>query len=140
MADGENEGIEPYRIRNAPPSMFYIPNFITVGEEEYILNKVRSPFPVEGEFTIAESYPDPAEQMDLTLSPPSTSHSCSPHSVKRSRRFQWSSRLAFKTNRGTIRKTRDLQRLSARNSKSLLDRKSISKRELYVVILTIIRL
>lgn len=39
----EHEALEQYRIQDAPLSMFYIPNFITLEEEEYILNKVRLP-------------------------------------------------------------------------------------------------
>ena len=40
MAEINNEQLALHLIKNGPPSMFYIPNFITAKEEEYILNKV----------------------------------------------------------------------------------------------------
>ena len=43
MAEPTNEHLAPYLIKNAPPSMYYIPNFITTEEEAYILNKVDKP-------------------------------------------------------------------------------------------------
>jgi hypothetical protein len=35
------ERLEKYRIDGPPSSMYYIPNFITEDEENYILNKVK---------------------------------------------------------------------------------------------------
>lgn len=42
LATDGNEGkdLESCRIQDAPPSLLYIPNFITEDEEECILNKV----------------------------------------------------------------------------------------------------
>lgn len=40
MDGNECTSLEPYRIKDAPASMFYIPDFITEAEEEYTLNKV----------------------------------------------------------------------------------------------------
>ena len=39
MTDTKWPSLEPYCVSSTPASMFYIPNFITKDEEEYILNK-----------------------------------------------------------------------------------------------------
>ena len=37
--------IDRHRIASMPPSMYYIPDFISAEEESYLLNKVRPQLP-----------------------------------------------------------------------------------------------
>jgi hypothetical protein len=81
MAEDINAQLAPHLIENGPPSMFYIPNFITAEEEEYILNKVHSSHTIA--HNISTNIPsDPSQQMDIPLSSPAASNTSSSYSIE----------------------------------------------------------
>ena len=92
--------LQQQQIPGLPPSMFYIPNFITEDEEQRILEKVYqtpSPnIPVPSDLT---NPPDPRQPMDIPQTPPPPSYPSPAHRKQHSSRLDKNATLAHDTRR-----------------------------------------
>jgi hypothetical protein len=101
MADEESPNmLQQQQIPSLPPSMFYIPNFITEDEEQRILEKVNQTLsyyqPVSSNLTRS---PDPRQPLDIPQTSPPASHLSPTHCEQHSSRLDKDATLAHDSRR-----------------------------------------
>ena len=119
--------LQQQRIPDLPPSMYYIPDFITGDEEQRMLDKVGSNGVVFKEIhQMTNQTSDTSQSMDFPHPPPSPSHTRSAHCKQYTSRLFKIATLAHKPGSRPYHSSGSLRRRTAR-SQSLLDQRVSSR-------------